>query len=260
MKKSKQDSAIACAGWLPENTNIDLLNFPCSTESDCPPGDKCLQGEKGKFCNRNNVYQYWIYDPTDSSGFSCTKLLAGSQLCGVPKSEATAFDIVENIGPDQQKCDTFCKILPSCTSSVCCPQNWSRKGDSECIDNTGKVQCCIGSNRDTCLQKGGKPCETVGEWWYADMADIINGDCGIITSKTVQINSQTIDNQNFTENCMNKSPMDPCIYSEEGSAVYSGVCKPSSRDNKLRCFPDKMCIGNYIASNQPGTCSSAIPF
>jgi hypothetical protein len=265
MKRSNQASPEECSGWLPENLNKDLLNFPCSSESDCPPGDKCMPSSNGsKFCNRNNVYQYWIYDPSDPSGSNCTKLLSGSIVCGVPKSGASAFDIIENVGPDQQRCGETCTILPSCPPTgpgACCPQNWLRRGgSSECTDAKGVTKCCLNdgtSQQDYQNCIGTYPsCENIPDnWWKADKAEIQNGVCGVVSTGNLQINPQTLQSPAFSSPCVDKSPSDPCVYND-GTVSYAGICKPCTSDGKLHCLPDKMCVAQYMASNQPGICSS----
>lgn len=104
-KRKNVNSPLECSSWLPENTTNDLLNFPCSSDSDCPLGDKCLIDSQGNgFCDKNNTYQYWIYDPNDPSGYNCSKLLSGSSVCGIQKIGVSAFNIKDNIGPDKEFC------------------------------------------------------------------------------------------------------------------------------------------------------------
>lgn len=266
-QRSNQNSPLQCASWLPQNITNNILNFPCSEDNDCPKGDKCVQSTNGKFCNKNNVYQYWIYDPSDPSGYNCTKLLQGSSLCGVQKEGASAFDIIENIGPDQQQCNNLCTILPSCPSTginACCPQNWNQPNNntSLCNNSKGITQCCLNNpnltDYNSCINSGHPSCENIpNNWWIADLAEIQNGICGVqISGGNIQINRKTLQDPAFSNPCINKYASDTCNYQNNGIS-YSGICKSCNIDGIMRCLPDRMCVSNFTASNQQGTCSSA---
>jgi len=259
VQRKNVSSIEECASWVPQNVALNLLNFPCKSASDCPNGDKCVNG----FCNRNNVYQYWIYDPTDPSGFNCSKIRQGSGVCGLPKSGASAFDIIGNVGPDSAKCSDTCTINPICPSTgpqSCCPQNWLLQG-AGCYDNNHKLQCCLNNPSLPYAECMASPqavsCENVpNNWWKANLAEITNGQCGVnLSGPTVHVNQQTIQNNlAFSQGCSGKYAGDDCSYND-GVSSYSGICK-NCLDGQLRCFPDSMCVANYGGSNQPGTCSS----
>lgn len=253
-----------CAGWLPENLKLDLLNFPCKNDTDCPKGDKCVKDLNGNsFCNRNDIYQYWIYDPLDPSGFSCSKILAGSNVCGSPKTGATAFNVLDNHGPDKDACGISCPINPICPPTgvnSCCPKDWVQNGNtSYCSDSGGKTMCCLNNplynDYQKCLADGFKSCEAVPNvWWKGNQAEISNSVCGAqITGSNLSINSEALKNTVFTAPCDGKYSSQVCTF-DNGSTKYTGVCR-SCLDGRLLCLPERMCVANYTASNQGGTCS-----
>lgn len=262
-QRKNVSSVSECAGWLPENVKLDLLNFPCGSDKDCPIGDKCLADATGKkFCNRNNIYQYWIYDPTDPSGYNCTKLLAGSNVCGVPKAGATSFNVLDNHGPDKDSCGISCAINPICPPSginSCCPKDWVNT-DSYCVDNSGQKQCCLNNPEfhtyQECLNTGLKPCETLKDaWWRGNKAEISNGVCGVQGKGSVSVNPETLKNPAFSAPCANKSSSDSCVY-DDGINSFSGFCKPCL-DGTLKCLPERTCVANYSSANAGGTCSAS---
>ncbi len=253
------NSPLECAGWLPENVAPNKTSFPCKENSDCPYGDECRDG----FCNRNDVFQYWIYDEQDPSGFKCTKLRQGAAVCGVKKEGASAFDIISNVGPSTSQCSNSCSvgaICPSTGKGSCCPQNWTQNkvNSSECADS-GDVKCCLNNpdfnDYQECI-KNYPSCENVKNvWWKSNKANISNGICNMdIKGPSIGLNQQTLQNKAFTDACEQKYPGDICTYND-GNTSFSGVCK-SCLDNKNRCFPENMCVSNYDSSSQPGMCSS----
>jgi len=250
---------ISCAGWTPSNLLLNLQNFPCQDDEDCPYLQQCITGPNGKFCDRNNIFQYWHYDPTDPSGFNCTKILAGSTVCGVQKPGAAGFDIIGNVGPDSLKCGSgnSCIISPSCPESgpgSCCPETWTTQGTSaNCVDSTGKTQCCLNnpalSGYSECLSSGYKDCSTLTNvWWKGDKAEITSACDTNVTGSNIPVNNQTMNS--FESPCVGLSPFDKCV----GSG-YSGLCRTCT-DGNLRCFPEKMCVNKYSAAGPNGVCSS----
>ena len=263
IERKNVDSPEDCAGWMPENVALNLTNFPCQNTNDCPYGNRCING----YCNRNDVYQWWYFDPADSSGYNCTKIRQGSDVCGIPKDDSHGFDIIGNVGPDHSKCSDQCTIQPVCPKSgkdSCCPQRWGPLANksSKCIDNNGVVQCCLNNPETTdykeCLNEGHPSCENLkNTWWLANQGQITDGQCGMkITGDSLGINSQTLQNPNFSAGCNNKNAGDTCTYNN-GNTGFSGICK-NCVDGSLKCLPENMCIANYIAADQPGRCGSGI--
>lgn len=263
--RSNQSSPIACAGWLPQNVALNLTAFPCETDSDCPYGDKCVvdSKSKAKFCNRNDVYQWWYYDPADQSGYNCTKIRQGSDVCGLPKPGAAGFDIIGNKGPDASKCNGTCTIDPICPKSgpdSCCPEDWALKGKSaQCVDQHGVGQCCLNNPDLTgysdCTSLGLKDCATVGGWWKGNLGEIANGVCGnSISGPALHVNPITLQDPSWVSPCEGKNPGDICDGSV-GSTTYSGICRTCS-DGEMRCFPDETCVATSVSAAVPGICSS----
>jgi len=166
VKRKNTSSSQECASWTPENISPHFLNFQCQEDSDCPKGDSCILNKTGKkFCSKNNVYRYWIYDPSDPSGFNCSKIRQGSAVCGVKKQGAVAFDIVGNQGPDVIDCNSSCVIK---TSNDLVTQ--AQISNGECgMSVTGQdisvnsdtfssfLPYCSGKNRgDPCVYNDGK--------------------------------------------------------------------------------------------------------
>lgn len=261
IERSNVNSPEECAGWMPENVALNLTNFPCSKSADCPYGDTC---EKG-FCNRNDVYQWWHYDPSDPSGYNCTKIRQGSDVCGIPTTGASGFDIIGNQGPDKSACTGQCTIQPLCPKSgagSCCPEEWGAQSEnsSKCIDNSGTVKCCLNNPETTdykeCLNEHHPSCESLTNvWWKANLGQITNGQCDMkVNGPSIGLNKTTLQNTNFVSACSDKNGGDSCDYND-GSTNYTGICKPCS-DGTLKCLPENMCIANYVSANQPGRCSS----
>jgi hypothetical protein len=238
-------SPLECASWMPENVALNLTNFPCNKDTDCPYGDTCVQG----YCNRNDVYQYWMYDPSDPSGYNCTKLRQGTGVCGIRKEGASAFDIIGNVGPDVAQCSQQCTISAQC--DTCCPQNWSRV-ENKCVDEYGVVKCCL----TDCMQEY-PLCETMSNTWKkGNLAEIINGVCNMsIQGPPVHVNPDTMKLASFSQPCVNKYAGDVCMYND-GSTTFSGTCN-TCIDNVQRCFPGSMCVATTMAAGNSGMCSSS---
>jgi len=257
VQRTNANNALECASWSPKNMISNLQNFPCQNDSDCPYLQQCITGPNGKFCDRNNIYQYWYYDPADPSGKNCTKILAGSTVCGVQKSGTAGFDILGNMGPDKAICSTSCTINQACPSSgpgSCCPETWTPQGGTaECVDSSSKTQCCLNnpslSGYAECISSGYKDCSTLTDaWWRGDLAEITAACDPSVSGTTLPVNPQTMDN--FLAPCRGLSPYDKC--SGQG---YAGFCR-SCTDGKLRCFPEKMCVNKFSSAGPNGTCSS----
>ena len=263
VQRTQTSNAAECAGWLPKNTNLDLLNFPCKSDTDCPIGDKCSKDSNGNsFCQRNNIYQYWIYDPLDPSGYNCTKILAGSTVCGVPKASATAFNISGNIGPDKEPCGQSCTINPICPPSgpnSCCPQNWVQN-NGYCLDVSGKTMCCLnnpinGTSFQKCISEGHVACETLpNTWWKGNLAEITNGICGNqVSGPSLAITRETLRSKPFTDPCKDKYSDATCNYDNNGTK-FTGTCQPCL-DGNLICLPERVCQATYESAGA-GTCSN----
>jgi hypothetical protein len=248
VQKSQVNSAQECSAWEPVNPELNLLTFPCTQNSDCPYRSTCVAGENGnKFCTRNNVYQYWFYDPSDLSGTNCTKILAGSSVCGVEKPGASGFDIINNVGPSNAICGSSCTTLASCNQTgtgACCPNGWTQKGTTaECIDSGGLTKCCLNDptnlNYSDCRLKAGA-CETVGTWWPSNKAEIIP-ECDNNVTGRLSINDDTLANYDFHTPCDSRNVSDSCTFSG-GGVSYTGVCRLCDTDNeRLLCFPRSTC-------------------
>ncbi len=266
VQRKNVTNVLDCSGWLPENIKLDLLNFPCKSNDDCPKGDKCVKDSNGRsFCDRNNVYQYWTYDPTDPSGYNCTKILAGSNVCGNPKPGASSFNVLDNHGPDKDACGIACTINPICPPSganSCCPKDWVQNGNtSYCSDMNGQTQCCLNnpmfSDYQQCLNSGYKSCESIPNvWWKGNKAEITNGVCGVqMNGASVPITTENLKQKEFSTPCVGLYSSNSCVYSD-GSTSYNGVCR-ECLNGKLLCLPERMCVANYTSSSGGGTCSSA---
>ncbi len=249
MRGKNTKTALECAGWQPENIYNDLLDFPCQNNSDCPQGDKCVNG----FCDRNNIFSLWTFDPTLNP--SCKKYLSESLVCAVPSSTATSFDVLKNGSPET--CGKECKILSVCDSDIpsgsndsnpCCPLNMTFStinGKGLCVSE--KEKCCLKNCETTDM-----PCSNFPQ--KANNAQITNGECGMKTTKNISINSFTINNPEFLEPCKGKYLDDSCQ-----NAFYSGICKRTN-DMKLRCFPPEMCVSVFDTSAASGICSENVNF
>lgn len=258
VQRTNTSDPISCASWIPSNLILNLQNFPCQDDSDCPYLQQCITGPNGKFCDRNNIFQYWYYDPTDPSGYNCTKVLAGSTVCGVKKPGASGFDVIGNVGPDKTICGQSCTIEPSCPPSgpgSCCPETWTPQGSTaNCVDATGKTQCCLNnpslSGYTACIAAGYKDCANLTNvWWKGNKAEITNGCDSDVTGAPLPVNNQTMSS--FESPCIGLSPFDKCT-----GPGYSGFCRTCT-DGNLRCFPEKMCVNKYSSAGPNGTCSSA---
>jgi hypothetical protein len=265
--RTNVNSPKECASWMPKNVALNLTAFPCETDADCPYKDSCVKDHSSdkKFCNRNDVYQWWYYDPSDSSGFNCTKIRQGSTVCSLPKAGAHAFDIAGNLGADKVKCSDTCTISPLCPPSgkgACCPGQWSQKSanSSHCINTTGQTECCLQSpdvvDYQACLNTGKPSCDkTPSAWWEGNLGEIANDVCGMkVVGPSIHVNKGTISNPSFTEPCNNKNPGDSCNYNSNGTS-YQGLCKSCS-DNSIKCLPDVMCTRQYKSASQPGMCTT----
>lgn len=278
IERTNVNSPIECAGWIPENVTLNLSSFPCNTYADCPDGQNlyrnCPSSEDcicvtnpttgKKYCNQNNVFQWWYYDPSNPSGYNCTKIREGSTVCAIPKSGASAFDIAGNISPENAQCGNTCSISPVCTPSgpdSCCPNGWSSQGNTaNCIDFTGITKCCLNnpnvSGYTECMALGLPTCENVPDaWWPANIAEISNGVCGMkISGPPIHVNSKTLQNPSFTSACENKNSGDQCSYND-GNTSYDGICRTCA-DGSMKCFPDTMCTSIFTSASQPGICTT----
>ena len=257
VQKTNTTDPLSCASWVPENLILNLKNFPCQTDNDCPYLQQCKTGSNGKFCDQNNIFQYWYYDPTDPSGNNCTKILAGSTVCGVQKSGTAGFDVIGNKGPDKAPCGHQCTISQLCPSSginSCCPETWTLQGkNANCIDSTGKTQCCLNnpsvSGYSDCISDGYKDCAAMTNvWWRGNLAEITNVCDSEVLGSNLPVNRQTMDN--FIDPCTRLSPYDACT-----GLGYSGICR-SCIDGKLRCFPERICVNSHVSAGPNGVCSS----
>lgn len=259
VERTNVKDAISCAGWNPKNAILNLQNFPCEDDNDCPYLQQCVAGKDGKkFCNRNNIFQYWYFDPADPSGYNCAKILAGSTVCGIQKPGASGFDIIGNVGPDKSVCGLACSISPVCPQSgpgSCCPETWTVQGTTaHCVDSSSKTQCCLNnpelSGYSDCIASGFKDCSQLSDaWMNGNMAEITSVCDQKVTGSNIAVNRANMSD--FLAPCQGLSPSDSCT-----GQGYSGFCK-SCTDGKLRCFPEKMCVNNYAsAGQQNGTCSS----
>lgn len=275
VQRTNVSSPKECAAWIPENIQLNLSSFPCNSYKDCPDGQNlfnecsggkdcvCVADKSGKkYCNRNNVYQWWYYDPSDSSGFNCTKIREGSTVCSLPKAGASAFDIAGNISADKAVCSNTCAISPICPSSgtgSCCPGSFSQKGDTaECVNATGDSCCLNNPSLDyaSCIASGKVSCEKMaGAWWEGNLGEIANGVCGLsVTGPSIHVNSTTLQNSAFDKPCENKNPGDACMYND-GSTSFSGLCK-TCMTGGMKCLPDITCTRVYSSAAQPGICTS----
>uniref|UniRef100_A0A6C0EM47 Uncharacterized protein n=1 Tax=viral metagenome TaxID=1070528 RepID=A0A6C0EM47_9ZZZZ len=277
VERTNVASALDCAGWAPENVQLNLSAFPCGSYKDCPDGDYlykrcktgedcvCVKNSSGQgYCDRNNVYQWWYYDPNDSSGYNCTKIRQGSDVCGLNTAGAVGFDIIGNDGPTTAgSCGTNCVISPQCPSSgagSCCPGNLSQLGQtSQCVDSSGITKCCLNNPNATgyadCIKSYPDCTKLPGAWWKGNLGEITNGVCGVkSTGPAIHINNQTLQNPHFASACTNAQPGQECTYND-GTSSFQGLCKTCS-DGSLKCFPDETCVRISESSAVPGMCSS----
>jgi hypothetical protein len=257
VERKNVDNAESCSKWQPNNIQNNLSKFSCNVDSDCPYLQKCISVGDQKFCQPNNVFQYWYYDPTDSSGFNCTKILSGSTVCGVEKQGGSGFDVIGNVGPSDSQCGISCDIKPQCPLSgndSCCPQDWSTQGtSSNCIDNTGKIQCCLNnptlSDYNNCIQSGYPDCASLTNIWLKGNLAEITSKCDKNVIRDSSITKQTLDSANFSTPCQNLNEGDKCL-----GDGYTGLCINCS--GTLKCFPEKTCINRGSSSGPNGYCSS----
>lgn len=278
IERSNQPNATTCAGWAPENTQLNMTAYPCDSYKDCPDGDYLIKQCKDeqdcicvedstsgkKYCNRGDVYQWWHYNPSDPSGYNCTKIRQGSDVCGSDIPGAVGFDIIGNVGPTSAgSCQTDCKIEQQCPSSgagSCCPGNLGQIGNTaQCGDSSG-AKCCLNNpdltgSYNECIKSYPDCTKLPSAWWLGNLAEVSNGVCGAkITGPSIHINPKTLQNPAFTENCVGKNPGDGCTYND-GKSSYNGECKQCADDN-LRCFPDQSCVRIVDSAQIPGMCST----
>jgi hypothetical protein len=112
--------------------------------------------------------------------------------------------------------------------------------------------CCLNNPEfpgyQDCIADGYKDCSTLPTWWKGDSAEITSVCDSSVSGSPQPVNKNTLNS--YIAPCTGKSPYDKC----QGSG-YSGYCR-SCMDGNLRCFPEKMCVNNYLASGSNGTCSS----
>lgn len=262
--RSNVSSPLECSGWDPSNIGLDLTSFPCNTLADCPYGNTCVADNNGnKFCNRNEMFQWWYFDPTDPSGYNCAKIRQGSSVCGVQKEEASGFDIVENKGPNELVCGFACDIGPICPSSgpeSCCPENWTQMSEnsSMCNDQYGITQCCLNNpntnDYQACITSGKPSCEDLDNvWWKANIGQIDSTCDASVTGGFGISNAAQLSSANFLNPCKNSDPGDVCIYND-GTTTYSGLCKNSSAG--VVCLPNSFCVQGNTVSAGTGICTT----
>lgn len=276
IQQTNTSSALECSKWIPIEPSTNLLNFPCSSNEDCPFQSTCVQdpnNPNNKFCSRNNVYQYWYYDPSDPQ-HNCTKILKGTAVCGVQKAGASGFDVLRNVGPDQSQCGQPCTVSPQFPRSGVgaeCPNNWSTDGETcTCKSTVGSSveKCCLDkrvegqenvvaggcTEYNLCLAKGLPKCEDLTDVsLIANIAEI-NSTCGgTSVVGSLSVNRENVDSTDFTEPCSGKDISDSCTYNKNGVS-YTGVCKSCS-GSSLSCFPNQTCQSTSMYSG-PGICTT----
>ena len=249
-----------CSKWIPKNIFLDLQNFPCNSGKDCPEGESCING----YCDKNNIFQYWHYDPTDESGYNCTKIVAGSVVCGIEKEGASGFDVIGNTSPSVNKCGNTCIVKSLCPQAgigSCCPEDWININSAYCKDLSGQGKCCLNNpeynDYNSCISSGLPSCDKVNTWGKANIGEIDNGICGVsLTGQNISINKDILKAKDsfFKNPCENKYSSDSCIYND-GSTTYTGLCQMGD-DRTLRCLPETICMAVYNNSSQPGVCRS----
>lgn len=270
MEQKDTSSPLECAQWVPQNVKLNLSNYPCSADSDCPYGDTCEKkggtpaNNSPGFCNRNDVYQYWVYDPSAVSGKTCTKYRQGSVVCGVKKPGASAFDIKNNKGPDAETCSgcTISPRWPKSGAGAGCPEQWTSKtsGSAICVDDSGVGKCCLeGSPRASdyakCISDGLPECSTAGDWWLGDLGEV-DGQCTSgVTGPGVHLTPETIKSHHFSDPCDGKVGGSSCKY-DDGHTKFDGDCQ-NCKDGVNRCFPKRMCVATYLSADQQGMCQTA---